>query len=527
MERRAAARHSGRLRTFELAHPRRILKTLKRLLPLLALLTGCAGRSSGAPDAAASATRVNARPAESPRTIPIVALRLLAGGGALRAYLLPALTPATWELGGRTSPVASVIGMDDAGRRLIYRDSAGKVDAFDLVAFRERPVEADSTPVGRGALTALSPDGTLYAVLTNGTVVESAPWGATAWPNRIGRGVHDAFAGVGATLIAIRRAGADTLALASREAGVSLRERVPSAAARVGSRDGDAVAFVTDSGLVVVEEREPETPWFVRLRGTPVTAAFTPSGHRIYVVFKTRSELGVVDRFTHGTLASIPLPDRADALRMDPWGRVVLVHPADPSSTETWIVSVAAGRLSGRVNTRWASDLPTASEDGVLLLREGPNVVARDIHSLDSLGTVVAGAADRWFVGRWKPTTTPNVLREETSQPALRRPRAAGAAAAAPRRPPPPAAETTRAAAPQRVWVQVSVSQNEKASRDLAAELGRTGHAAQVLPPSAPGEGWRVVVGPYPSRSAADSAGRLLGRPYYILESGPEGPLRQ
>jgi len=31
---------------------------------------------------------------------------------------------------------------------------------------------------------------------------------------------------------------------------------------------------------------------------------------------------------------------------------------------------------------------------------------------------------------------------------------------------------------------------------------------------------------PYPSRSAADSAGRLLGRPYYILEPGLAGPDR-
>jgi cell division septation protein DedD len=75
--------------------------------------------------------------------------------------------------------------------------------------------------------------------------------------------------------------------------------------------------------------------------------------------------------------------------------------------------------------------------------------------------------------------------------------------------------------------VQVSVSQNEKASRDLAAELTKSGHAAQVIGPRSPGEGWRVVVGPYPSRSAADSAGRLLGRPYYILEPGLEGPDRQ
>jgi len=349
------------------------LLTLKRLFPFLALLVGCSGSRSGAPDAIGTpAARAALQTTEGARSIPIVALRVLAGGGALRAYLLPALKPADWALGGRTSPVATVIGMDDAGRRLIYRDSTGRVAAFDLVAYRERPVEADSVYVGREAIMALSPDGTLYAVLPDGTVIESAPWGASAWPNRLGRGVRDAFAGVSASLIAIRHATADTLALASREAGISLREPVPSATACVASRDGDAVAFATDSGLVVVEEREPRTPWYVHLKDSPVAAAFTPSGHRVYVALKTSRELAVVDRFTRGTLASIALPGPAGALRMDPWGRAVLVHRADPASDETWIVSVADNRLSGRLSTRWASDLPTAAEDGALLVRRGP-----------------------------------------------------------------------------------------------------------------------------------------------------------
>jgi hypothetical protein len=505
------------------------LLVLKRLLPLLVLLAGCPGSRSGAPDATAtSGTRRTVQPALGAGAIPIVALRIPSGGGALRVYLLPSLTPADWALGGRTSPAANVIGMDDAGRRLIYRDSMGTVKAFDLVAYRERPIEANSIYVGRGAITTLSSDGTLYGITPDGTVIESAPWGAIEWPNRLGRGVRDAFAGVAARLIAIRHTAEDTLALASREAGVSLKKAVPRAIARTASRDGDAVAFVTDSGLVVVEEREPEAPWYVRLPGSPAAAVFTPSGHRIYVALKARGEVAVVDRFTRRALATIQLPGPADALRTDPWGRVVFVHPGDAAGDETWIVSVVSNRLSGRVNTRWANDLPTVSEDGVLLLREGANVVARDIHSLDSLGTVVAGAADLWFVGRWKPTTTPNVLREGAREPAPRRARPAPpATVAAPRRSAPPAAAPAPAPTAERVWVQVSVSQNEKASRDLAAELGRSGHAAQVITPRSPGEGWRVVVGPYSSRSAADSAGRLLGRPYFILEPGLEGPIRK
>lgn len=431
--------------------------------------------------------------------------------------------------------------MDDAGRRLLYRDSAGSIEAFDLVAYRERPVEANSTAAGRGTITTIASDGTLFAILPDGTVIESEPWGANEWPNSIGRGIREAFAGVGSHLIAFRHAGADSIAFASRETGVTLTAPVPLAAARCASREGDAVAFATDSGLLVLEDREPQNPWFVRLSGSPVGAVFSPSGHRIYVALRSRSELAVVDRFAEKARRAILLPGPAGALRADPWGRAILVHAAaDAASDETWVVSVASGHVTGRVSTRWTSDLPTVSEDGALLLREGTAVVSRSLRSLDSLGAVVAGSADLWFVGRWKPTTTPNVLREEARAPAPRRTRPAArpatptAGAAAPAAPsPPPSSPTVRGAAPEaapvpdRVWVQVSVSQNEKASRELAQELTRSGHAAQVIDPRSPGEGWRVVVGPFPTRAAADSAGRLLSRPYYILERGLVGPVRQ
>jgi hypothetical protein len=493
---------------------------LNRLLLALLFCTGCTGSNSGASGAGTPQTLSTAARTESARSVPSVALRIPAGGGPLRAYLLPALQPAAWAMGGRASPARSVIGMDDAGRRLLYRDSAGLVQAFDLVAYRERPVQANSTYAGRRAIATLSSDGTLYAITPDGTVIESEPWGASEWPNSLGAGVREAFAGVGAHLLALRRRGADTLALAARETGISLKTPVPAAAGRGASRDGDAVAFATDSGLVVVEDREPRHPWSVRLKGSPVAAAFTPSGHRIYVALKAENELAVVDRFARRTLPPVQLPGPAAALRADPWGRVVLVRPADQgASDETWIVSVASGRVAGHVNSPWASDLPTVSEGGALLVREDGNVVARDIHTFDSLGTVVAGAADLWFVGRWKPTTAPNVLRETAVAPA---PRAAR---------PTPGGVPPRAAAPapppERIWVQVSVSQNEKASRDLAVELTRSGHPAQVSDPRSPGEGWRVVIGPFLGRTAADSAGRVLGRPYYLLDRGPEGPVRQ
>ena len=83
----------------------------------------------------------------------------------------------------------------------------------------------------------------------------------------------------------------------------------------MSSRDGDAVAFATETGLVVLEDRDPRNPWFVRLRGSPRGVAFSPSGHRIYVALGTRSEVAVVDRFQRAARGTIALPGPAGAIR--------------------------------------------------------------------------------------------------------------------------------------------------------------------------------------------------------------------
>jgi len=191
----------------------------------------------------------------------------------------------------------------------------------------------------------------------------------------------------------------------------------------------------------------------------------------------------------------------------------------------------------------------------VLLAREGRAVVARDVSTLDSLGAVPDGAGDLWFVGRWKPASAAVAARQQARRLDTATARAAPAprpapvaVAAAPARAPvatPPAATpaprpaaeraqpapareppapVVPAPAPDRnaaVWVQVSASQNERLARDLAAELAHAGYPARVASPTAPPENWRVLVGPYPTRSAADSAARLLGRPYWITARGP------
>ena len=456
---------------------------------LILFLAACAGSGSGG---SAEGGVADSSAAAGARAAPVVAFRLPVGGGPLRIYALRTLQESPFSGRGRVSPSRAAVGMDIIGRRLLYRDSAGATVSFDLVANHERAVAP------AGALASLASDGTLLAVDAAGTVTESQPWGVRRWSGGLGRGINDAFAAPGARLLTIRRGSTDSLQIASHEAGVSVA--APRATAAAASRDGDAVAFATDSGVVVIEDREAQHPWFVRLSGTPRAVAFSPSGHRIYVALGGKSELAVVDRFSRGERPAVALPAPAAALRIDPWGRAVLVRPA--AGEETYVIGTAGDRVTGRLNTPWASDLPVISEDGLLLAREGDAVITRDLRSLDSLGAVPDGAGDLWFVGRWAVTSAASAIRRDV--------RAADTTHARESPRPAPAASN--------LWVQVSNTQNEQWAHALASELTAAGHPAEVVPPGAAGEGWRVLMGPYRSHDAADSAGRSLGRPYWILE---------
>jgi cell division septation protein DedD len=496
-----------------------------RRWPLLLLLAACA--RSGDRDTPKSTAAQDAS-ADGTRAVSVVALRLPANGGTLRAYALPGLAPLPWPIAGRSSPARGVVGMDVAGRRLLFRDTVGAIAAFDLVAQHERTVAP------RGTLAAMAAHGVLLAVDRRGAVVESQPWGSRSWPDTLGGGVHEVFAAPGPRLLLVRGNAAESLVAVSRDGGIAFAAATPSASDRTATRDGDAVAFATDSGVVVLEDREARVPWFVRLSGTPRAVAFSPSGHRLYVALRARGELAVVDRFARAEHGSIPLPGPAAALRGDPWGRVLFVRPADTAlaRAETWVVGVAAGRLLGRLATEWDTDLPTVSPGGVVLAREGDAVVTREVHSLDSLGAVPDGAADYWFVGAWAPSGAAAAIRQQArvadvASPTPRQSAAPAPAAAAPATALADAKATPPAAAPaRRLWVQVSVSQSEPASRDLAASLVAARHPAQVVPPRGEGDGWRVVVGPFTTRDEAEAAGRSLGRPFFIVERDLPTPQR-
>ena len=83
-------------------------------------------------------------------------------------------------------------------------------------------------------------------------------------------------------------------------------------------------------------------------------------------------------------------------------------------------------------------------------------------------------------------------------------------------------APDSQAVAPaDRLYLQISSSQNADWSKEFAKQLNDAGYPARVLDPTTPDEGYRVVVGPFGTRGAAEETGRKLARPYFILTNPP------
>ena len=233
----------------------------------------------------------------------------------------------------------------------------------------------------------------------------------------------------------------------------------------------------------------------------PRAVVFSPSGHRLYVAQRAAPGLAVIDRFTRQELDGVALPGPASTIRLDPFGRWLLARPAVGDTA--WVVDLPIKSLRGALATSWHSDLPTVAPDGTLLLRQGADVAAFRPDSLRESGRVTGGGTDFWVATTWTP------------RGAYHADAVAGIAST----------QASDSAGPEGpLYVQVSVSQNQVWSQEMAQQLTRAGLGAKVLPPVTADDGYRVVLGPYPTRAQAEAIGRKLGRPFWIYQPSTPAP---
>jgi len=315
-----------------------------------------------------------------------------------------------------------------------------------------------------------------------------------AWPQPLAAIPRQVFGASDGRLIAIVTQDQPRVITAASDQPPAVRDLMLSGDVAI-TRWGELLAVASDSGVTLVDPFARRAPAFVSLADHPRALAFSPAGHRLYVARRTSPGLAVVDRFERKEIDGVALPMPAANLRVDGFGRWLLARSAAGDSV--WIVDLPIKRLVGAVAAGWSADLPDVSPDGALIVRSGADIVALQPDSLKETGRMAGGAADQWVLTTWLPRGSLRALADA----------AQGVT---------PAGDTTGGA----MYVQVSVSQNQDWSTEMAQQLTRAGLAARVLPPTHPDDGYRVVLGPYPTREQAEAIGRKLGRPFWIYQPG-------
>ena len=340
----------------------------------------------------------------------------------------------------------------------------------------------------------MGPDGVLYTVNDSNVVTQIAGRSPVRFGTKLPGRPQDLFGTKDDQLLAVTSGTPNTLTLLTSDQPPTTQALPPGDV--TATSWGDLVAIAADTAVVLYDIANLSAPVSLRVSGHARAVVFSPSGHRLYVA-RREGGLLVVNRFTREILGELKLPGPAGALRPDPLGRWLLIHP--PAADSVWVVDLATGRYLAGFGTGWDPDLPTVTNQQILLLKQGSDLVAIDLARtpLPTTGRVSGGARDLWMTLAWTPETgtgTPAVAVSTDST-------------------------ATDTGGKVEVFLQVSSSQNPAWAQELAKQLGDAGLPASVVSPTRNGDGYRVVLGPYASREDAEAAGRKLGRPFFIYQS--------
>ncbi|UCF39880.1 MAG: SPOR domain-containing protein [Gemmatimonadota bacterium] len=412
-----------------------------------------------------------------------VAFRFPATPGQRNAtlYRLPDLDQVAWRFEAEDNPVARTVGFAGDDDLAFTLTSEAELVALDLASGRARVVDSSV------ALATIGPAGRPYVVHHDSSVATIRQRSVNRWPVRFD-GLPSAIWGAARNrLIGLvpDEQGRTLQLLSDGQAPVS--QRLPGGVVAL-SRWGDLAAVATDSGLVVLDPTASAPARFAPLADAARVVEFSPSAHRIFVA-DAAGRLLSTERFSLTVLDTLLLEGPASALRTDPGGRLLLVQ--SQFEAVIWVVDQVHWELVGSVEGQWDEQLPIVAPDGTVLLRRGIRIVALSPDSLRQTGVVLDEQGDQWLPLAWDPRR-PVLEFAESGQ-------------------------TEEPESGQLIYVQVSATHNDDWARDLAANLGRAGMPASVLPPADFLEPFRVVLGPYPTREEAEETRRMLDMPSWIL----------
>lgn len=460
-------------------------------------------------------------------------LRLPRDGGEARLYRADSLTPLAWSIPAGVPKIVRALGTELEDRMVYAVDRQDRLIGLDLSARRSRVYLTAARQ-----LTA-TPDGAVLGLDSARHPLRFSARALSTFRTAISAGgTPELLRGPGGQVVAYHPTSGLIQLLG--EEGEVRRFEAPKGTA-TASWHGDLLAVTNDSGVTIIEPASrDEAIRFVKLSGSPVTAAFSPSAHRLMVA-RARGDVVVIDRYSNDVVATIQLPSAARQLRTDRSGRWLLARPGEGDSL--WVIDLVREERALSLKAEWAADLPLISGGRTLVVRDGQDVVAWELTGTrpTERTRLVGAAGDVYLTIPWSPA-------DQSASQLL-----ADAPEAAPSPPPElplddltidsigvrspvtlpgepivaglpiePSAEPVPGAAA--IYLQVSSSQNREWADALAQQLRDGAFPARLLPPTRPGDPYRVVVGPYASRDEADAMGRRLGRPYFVLTEPPTDP---
>jgi len=495
-----------------------------RVCVALALVVSACGR----PDRDGAATATAALPSSGPD--PIV-VRIPRDGGVVRAFRYPNLDSLIWRSQAGTPAIDRWLSFDAENGVLSYLTQAGSPGWLDFRLGTVRP--AANQRLGSIA----SADGwSIYGVDGSNLVVRLTPSGD--WRLDPGGNVRRLFPLADGSLVVLVDRGSRSLLLRLRPPDDIIVDslEVPRPDRAVATPMGDRLYLGVKGELLSVAPQTFGSYETVKADDEILAIAPTPSGDRIFVANKGGPRLEVLDRYSEDISASVRLPGLVTEMRMDPLGRYLLARPV--SGDSAWVVAIATDELLGTVRSAWRSDLPFVTMDGAIATVRGP-----DVEFVDPVdGTVrrraAGGAADLWFFTMWngfrprargldvavsfslgEGTTVRDSTADSTAAPPPPPPTAAAPPEPTRREEPPPPSPTPARDA----WtVSFAAVLSEARAREIAEGISVDGQRPRVVKGETAGTVvYRVVFGPYNSKTDAERMGRASRHNYWVYEGVP------
>jgi sporulation related protein len=430
-------------------------------------------------------------------------LRFPKSGGPVQAYDPDSLGAATWSSLGAVPALRRVLGAD-VGERVAWAvDANGGPVSVDLESRLVRRLPGIGVSVG-----VVGPDGSLYLAGANRKVVRVARRTPVEFHDSLPAPPRALFGAVNDLLVAVT-AGRPSRMVSSNAGQIVYSAVIPEGEV-AASYWGDLLAVAADSAVLLYETLGRRPVATIRPRHSARDVAFSPSGHRLYVA-GTDPVIEVYDRYSQDRVATIELTGAPRAIRMGASGRWLLVRPATDS---VWVVDLATNHLIAAVAGDWGADLPLVAGSATLVVRQGNDVASFDLRQVPPrrMAVLRGGGADLWIPTAWVPRERVLAAVAKVESATVAQDSAL-------------ISDSSRTDADSSlIYLQVSSSQNPDWSEELAKQLKTSGFPASVLPPKGEEEGYRVVVGPYPSEEAAVDVGRKLGRAYFVLRQPVRRP---